>query len=118
MGKIKIEYRGKKDKKELIGFLEKINNEVKDKSMPTNLYTFTDSPLDIAIIDFYNFDIEEISENSSDLCAVTIRNNKGTIINHFIIRPNTSLLVEYTIESTAGTNPYDYLALRFVVESL
>jgi hypothetical protein len=118
MEKITLEFNGKQDEQKLTQFFKKLNITVKNAKLPTNLYTHTNSPIDIAIIDFDHFDINNFIVNDDGLSIATIYNKFGKISNHLILNPNTLISAEFNIKQTAGEDPYDYLGISLRVSTL
>lgn len=114
----KMEYRGREDHEKLLVFLQWINDEVSKIGLPTNLYTHTSSLLDVAIINFTCFDLNNVPIYTDGMCVVQILNRMDDISNHLIIYPNSVMKVEISVNKTSGGDiscMYSFLAINLYV---
>jgi hypothetical protein len=118
MEKITLEFYGTQDEQKLTKFFNQLNDTVKKADLPTNLYTHTNSPIDIAIIDFDHFDLNNFVVNEEGLCVATIYNKFGKISTHLILNPNTLISAEFNINLTDGEDPYDFLGISLRLSTL
>jgi hypothetical protein len=115
----KTEFRSKQDKSKIISFLDWINQKVAEFGLPTNLYTRTSSPLDLAVINFKYFDLREAKVSENEFFVSPIYNHHNEMTNHLIIYPNTLLTAKVEKLVTEGDfSNYDFLAIEFRVTPL
>ncbi|MFD2114763.1 hypothetical protein ACFSTH_02545 [Paenibacillus yanchengensis] len=116
--KLELEYTGQSDNVSLIHTLNRVNDCVEDNNIPTNLYTYTYSQLDVSIIDFYKFDLKEFSSRD-ELCIIGVQDKYDRKTNHIILRPNSFLVITVAKDRTSEyENGHTYLKVSFQVWSI
>lgn len=96
-----------------------INQEVQDTKLPTNLYTYTEGNLDVAVINFESIHLTDPPVSKEGVFILSIDTKFKENTNHFIFRPHSIIRVRFEELQTSGeTEDYTYLAIILYIKRI
>lgn len=96
-----------------------INQEVQDTKLPTNLYTYTEGNLDVAVIDFESIHPTDPPVSKEGVFILSIDTKFKENTNHFIFRPHSIIRVRFEELQTSGeAEDYTYLAIILYIKGI